>query len=131
MSEWLRSDADDLDDGEGGGQRQDNGNFSRDPGGAANLRGYATRRARHRRLGLTVVLALVFANAFFVAAEFAIVSSRKTRLEEMARDGDRKARLALRGVQSLDRVISATQLGITLASLGLGWVGEPACRRDL
>ena len=43
----------------------------------------------------------------------------------MARDGDRKARLALRGVQSLDRVISATQLGITLASLGLGWVGEP------
>ncbi len=75
--------------------------------------------------GLTVVLALVFANAFFVAAEFAIVSSRRSRLEEMARDGDGKARLALRGVQSLDRVISATQLGITLASLGLGWVGEP------
>jgi CBS domain containing-hemolysin-like protein len=79
--------------------------------------------------GLTVVLALVFANAFFVAAEFAIVASRKVRLEEMARDGDRKARLALRGVQSLDRVISATQLGITLASLGLGWVGEPAIAR--
>ena len=69
------------------------------------------------------------ANAFFVAAEFAIVSARKSRLEEMARDGDGKARLALRGVQSLDRVISATQLGITLASLGLGWVGEPTLAR--
>jgi len=64
-----------------------------------------------------------------VAAEFAIVAARKSRLEEMARDGDRKARLALRGVQSLDRVISATQLGITLASLGLGWVGEPTVAR--
>jgi CBS domain containing-hemolysin-like protein len=67
----------------------------------------------------------VAANAFFVAAEFSLVSARRTRLEEMARDGDRKAMLALRGVQSLDRVISATQLGITLASLGLGWLGEP------
>ncbi len=81
--------------------------------------------------GLTVVLALVFANAFFVAAEFAIVAARKSRLEEMARDGDRKARLALRGVQSLDRVIPATQLGITLASLGLGWIGEPTVARIL
>jgi CBS domain containing-hemolysin-like protein len=76
--------------------------------------------------GVIVVLALVFGNAFFVAAEFALVSSRTSRLEEMARDGDGKAMLALRAVQSLDRVISATQLGITLASLGLGWVGEPA-----
>ena len=75
--------------------------------------------------GLIIVLGLVAANAFFVAAEFALVSARKSRLEEMARDGDRKAMLALRAVQSLDRVISATQLGITLASLGLGWVGEP------
>lgn len=81
--------------------------------------------------GLTVVLALVFANAFFVSAEFAIVAARKSRLEEMARDGDGKARLALRGVQSLDRVISATQLGITLASLGLGWIGEPTVARIL
>ena len=64
-----------------------------------------------------------------MAAEFSIVAARKSRLEEMARDGDRKARLALRGVQSLDRVISATQLGITLASLGLGWVGEPTMAR--
>jgi CBS domain containing-hemolysin-like protein len=69
---------------------------------------------------------LVVANAFFVAAEFALVGARKTRLDEMARAGDRKARLARRAKQSLDRYISATQLGITLASLGLGWVGEPA-----
>jgi len=69
---------------------------------------------------------LVLANAFFVAAEFALVGARRTRLDEMARSGDRKARLARRAVQSLDRYISATQLGITLASLGLGWIGEPA-----
>jgi CBS domain containing-hemolysin-like protein len=77
-------------------------------------------------LGLSAVVVLVFANAFFVAAEFALVGSRKTRLDEMAKAGDRKARLARRAVQSLDRFISATQLGITLASLGLGWIGEPA-----
>ena len=67
----------------------------------------------------------MLANAYFVAAEFALVSARKTRLEERAREGDGKATLALRVIQSLDRYISATQLGITLASLGLGWVGEP------
>src|SRR5688500_3664326 len=77
-------------------------------------------------LGLVAVVVLVLANAFFVAAEFALVGARKTRLDEMAQAGDRKARLARRAVQSLDRYISATQLGITLASLGLGWIGEPA-----
>jgi CBS domain containing-hemolysin-like protein len=77
-------------------------------------------------LGLLAVVVLVLANAFFVAAEFALVGARRTRLDEMARSGDRKARLARRAVQSLDRYISATQLGITLASLGLGWIGEPA-----
>ena len=77
-------------------------------------------------LGLSAVIVLVLANAFFVAAEFALVGSRRTRLDEMARAGDGKARLARRAVQSLDRYISATQLGITLASLGLGWIGEPA-----
>jgi CBS domain containing-hemolysin-like protein len=77
-------------------------------------------------LGLLAVIILVLANAFFVAAEFALVGARRTRLDEMARAGDRKARLARRAVQSLDRYISATQLGITLASLGLGWIGEPA-----
>jgi CBS domain containing-hemolysin-like protein len=77
-------------------------------------------------LGLIAVVVLVLLNAFFVAAEFALVGSRKTRLDELARNGDGKARLARRAVQSLDRYISATQLGITLASLGLGWIGEPA-----
>ncbi|MBA3495665.1 MAG: HlyC/CorC family transporter [Gemmatimonadales bacterium] len=77
-------------------------------------------------LGLASVVVLVLANAFFVAAEFALVGARRTRLDELARGGDGKARLARRAVQSLDRYISATQLGITLASLGLGWIGEPA-----
>ncbi len=77
-------------------------------------------------LGLASVVVLVLANAFFVAAEFALVGARRTRLDEMARAGDGKARLARRALQSLDRYISATQLGITLASLGLGWTGEPA-----
>ncbi|MGQ0703953.1 MAG: hemolysin family protein [Gemmatimonadales bacterium] len=77
-------------------------------------------------LGLLAVFALVLANAFFVSAEFALVGARRTRLEQLARAGDRKAMLASRAIQSLDRYISATQLGITLASLGLGWIGEPA-----
>ncbi len=77
-------------------------------------------------LGLASVVVLVLANAFFVAAEFALVGARRTRLDERARAGDGKARLARRAVQSLDRYISATQLGITLASLGLGWIGEPS-----
>lgn len=80
---------------------------------------------------IAAVLALVLTNAYFVAAEFALVSARKARLEESAREGDGKATLALRVIQSLNRYISATQLGITLASLGLGWVGEPALARLL
>src|SRR3979409_1955443 len=76
--------------------------------------------------GLVAVVILVLANAFFVAAEFALVGARRPRLDEMAQAGNAKARLARRAVQSLGRYISATQLGITLASLGLGWIGEPA-----
>ena len=76
------------------------------------------------RLGL--VLLLVLANAFFVAAEFALVASKRTRIEAMIRRGDAKAKLARRAILALDRYISGTQLGITLASLGLGWLGEPA-----
>jgi CBS domain containing-hemolysin-like protein len=68
---------------------------------------------------------LVWANAFVVAGEFALGGARKPRLDELGR-ADGKARLARRAAQSLDRYISATQLGITLASLGLGWIGEPA-----
>jgi magnesium and cobalt exporter, CNNM family len=75
---------------------------------------------------LVSVVVLVALNAFFVAAEFALVGARRTRLEEMAQHGDRKALLAQRATRSLYRYISATQLGITLSSLGLGWIGEPA-----
>jgi CBS domain containing-hemolysin-like protein len=81
------------------------------------------------RLG--VVAVLVLANAFFVAAEYALVASRRTRIEAMIRRGDAKAKLARRALLALDRSISGTQLGITLASLGLGWVGEPAIARTL
>ena len=73
----------------------------------------------------------MLANAFFVAAEYALVASRRTRIEAMIRRGDAKAKLARRALLALDRSISGTQLGITLASLGLGWVGEPAIGHTL
>ena len=72
---------------------------------------------------LAIVVLLMF-NGFFVAAEFALVRSRRTRLDTMARGGDAKARLALRATDNLPRLLSASQLGITLASLALGWVAE-------
>lgn len=71
-------------------------------------------------------LLMLFTNAFFVASEFALVKIRETRLEELATGGHRVARLALGMVRNLDNYLSATQLGITLASLALGYVGEPA-----
>jgi CBS domain containing-hemolysin-like protein len=77
-------------------------------------------------LRLLAVLLLVAANAFFVAAEFALVAARRTRIDAMIRRGDTKARVVREAFQSLDKYISGTQLGITLASLGLGWIGEPA-----
>jgi CBS domain containing-hemolysin-like protein len=72
------------------------------------------------------VLALVFMNGFFVAAEFAFVGSRKTRIAQMAQEGSAGAKSAQKAIEHLDSYIAATQLGITLASLGLGWIGEPA-----
>jgi len=72
----------------------------------------------------TVLLVLI--NAFFVASEFAIVKMRPTRLEQLVAQGDSRASLALRISHKLDAYLSANQLGITLASLGLGWIGEPA-----
>jgi CBS domain containing-hemolysin-like protein len=70
--------------------------------------------------------ALVFANGFFVAAEFAIVTVRKTRIDQLIAEGHRGARAVRRAVTEPDRYIAATQLGITMASLGLGWIAEPA-----
>src|SRR4051794_26994651 len=75
-------------------------------------------------LRLVGVLALVAMNAFFVAAEFALVGSRRTRLEQMAAGGNSTAALSRRMQDDLDRYIAAAQLGITLASLALGWIGE-------
>jgi CBS domain containing-hemolysin-like protein len=75
---------------------------------------------------LVVVILLVLANAFFVAAEFALVGARRSKIDQMANQGDRLAKAAQTAIKDLDRYISATQLGITLASLGLGWIGEPA-----
>jgi CBS domain containing-hemolysin-like protein len=75
-------------------------------------------------LRLLAILALVLLNGFFVAAEFSLVRSRRTRLEAMVRTGDRLARVALRASSNISRVLSASQLGITLASLGLGWIAE-------
>ncbi len=75
---------------------------------------------------LLAVIALVAANGFFVAAEFALVSVRRTRVEELVEQGHRTARIVQRAIQDPDRFIAATQLGITLASLLLGWIGEEA-----
>ncbi len=70
--------------------------------------------------------ALVVLNGLFVAAEFALVAVRKTRVEEMVRQGHKGATALQTAFEHLDRSIAATQLGITLASIGLGWIGEPA-----
>jgi CBS domain containing-hemolysin-like protein len=74
---------------------------------------------------LLVILLLVCANGFFVAAEFAIVKIRASQLKPLLKTGDWRVPMALRAVNNLDACLSATQLGITLASLGLGWLGEP------
>ena len=75
-------------------------------------------------LKIVAVIFLVFLNGFFVATEFAIVKVRQTQLEPFAARGHRRARMALHLVHHLDAYLSACQLGITLASLGLGMYGE-------
>ena len=74
---------------------------------------------------------LVAANGFFVAAEFALVGVRSSRIETLVAAGSRSARRLMGLLQNLNQYLSACQLGITLASLGLGWVGEPAIARLL
>ena len=74
---------------------------------------------------LLAVLVLVLVNGFFVAAEFALVKIRDTQLQPFIQRGSRRARVAREVLKNLDRSLSAAQLGITLASLGLGWIGEP------
>ena len=71
------------------------------------------------------MLGLVLLNGFFVAAEFAFVRIRETQLHPLAIRGQRRAKVARQIVGNLNSFLSATQLGITMTSLGLGWVGEP------
>lgn len=74
---------------------------------------------------MAVFAALIALTAFFVASEFAIVKVRKTRIDQLALEGDKKAVKAQKLVNNLDEYLSACQLGITMTALGLGWIGEP------
>src|SRR6186997_3208432 len=80
---------------------------------------------------LLAVLVLVAANGFFVAAEFALVGVRSSRIETLANQGSRAAKRLMQLLHNLNAYLSACQLGITLASLALGWIGEPAIARLL
>jgi CBS domain containing-hemolysin-like protein len=80
---------------------------------------------------LAAVAALVAVNGFFVGAEFALVRARRSRLESLATSGTRGARRALHQIDSIDSYLAACQLGITMASLGIGFLGEPAIARLL
>ncbi len=73
-----------------------------------------------------LIVCFIFLNGFFVLSEFSLVSVRRTRIEELARSGHRGAKLVLSALNDLSTYISATQFGITLVSLALGWLGEPA-----
>lgn len=77
-------------------------------------------------LDLLAVFILVFINGFFVAAEFAIVKVRSTQIDELIRDNHHRAKTAKHVINHLDIYLSASQLGITMASIALGWIGEPA-----
>jgi magnesium and cobalt exporter, CNNM family len=75
---------------------------------------------------LVFLLLLIAVNGFFVAAEFAIVRSRRSRLEQLRDEGDRRADVALGQIDHVDQYVATSQVGITLASLGIGFLGEPA-----
>ncbi|MEI7026477.1 hemolysin family protein [Paenibacillus sp. y28] len=77
-------------------------------------------------LKLAIVLILVLLNGFFVAAEFALVKIRSSRIDHLVQEGNLRAKFAQKILNNLNGYLSACQLGITLASLGLGWIGEPA-----
>ena len=82
-------------------------------------------------LRLGAVFALVLANGFFVAAEFAIVTVRKTRVDQLIAEGNRRARRVRHAISQPENYIAATQLGITMASLALGWIGEPTVAHSI
>ena len=82
-------------------------------------------------VNLLVILFLLLANGFFVASEFALVSVRQTRINQLANEGNKTAKITVEALKELDKYIAATQLGITIASIGLGWVGEATLARIL
>src|ERR1700730_2646049 len=75
---------------------------------------------------LLAVLALVLANGFFVAAEFSLITVRKTRIDQLIAEGSRLARSVRRALNNATAFLGSTQLSIPMASIGLGWVGQPA-----
>lgn len=80
-------------------------------------------------LNLFLIAFLLFSNGFFVASEFAMVKVRKTRIEQLVNEGNFNAKLALEALKDLDKFIAAVQLGVTISSIGLGWVGEDTLAR--
>ncbi|MFC6551209.1 hemolysin family protein [Cohnella cellulosilytica] len=80
---------------------------------------------------MLLIFALVFLNGFFVAAEFAMVKARGSKIDSLVQEGHKRAKVASHLIGHLDAYLSACQLGITLTSLGLGWIGEPAIARML
>src|SRR5919199_1495647 len=77
-------------------------------------------------LALVAVVVLVLLNAFYVIAEYAFVRSRRGRLQPLAEDGDKRAQLVLRQLEDIDDYISTSQVGVTLCSIAIGAIGEPA-----
>lgn len=80
-------------------------------------------------VNLFVIALLLFSNGFFVASEFAMVKVRKTRIEQLVKEGNGIAKIALEAIKDLDKFIAAVQLGVTISSIGLGWVGESTLAR--
>lgn len=80
-------------------------------------------------INLFLIAFLLFSNGFFVASEFAMVKVRKTRIEQLVNEGNDNAKLALEALKDLDKFIAAVQLGVTISSIGLGWVGESTLAR--
>jgi len=78
---------------------------------------------------LFLIAFLLFSNGFFVASEFAMVKVRKTRIEQLVNEGNFSAKLAMEALKDLDKFIAAVQLGVTISSIGLGWVGEGTLAR--
>jgi len=80
-------------------------------------------------INLVIITLLLLTNAFFVASEFALVSVRQTKILQLSNEGNLDAKLALKAIHDIDRYVAAVQLGITISSIGIGWVGESTLAR--